>query len=70
MLGQRRRRWANTVPTLAERLVFAGLDVDPMLAQCWTRRRWTNIETALGGCLFTGSDDRATLTNRGLVDSQ
>ena len=25
MLGQRRRRWSNIVPTLAERLVFAGL---------------------------------------------
>ena len=24
MLGQRRRRWANIVPALAERLVFAG----------------------------------------------
>ena len=24
MLGQRRRRWANIVPTLIERLVFAG----------------------------------------------
>ena len=24
MLGQRRRRWANIVPSLAERLVFAG----------------------------------------------
>ena len=24
MLGQRRRRWSNIEPTLAERLVFAG----------------------------------------------
>ena len=24
MLGQRRRRWANIKPTLAQRLVFAG----------------------------------------------
>ena len=45
MLGQRRRRWANTEPTLAERLVFAGTlifilpsqqtrDVGPMLVHC------------------------------------
>ena len=26
MLGQRRRRWANIVPTLGEHLVFAGID--------------------------------------------
>ena len=25
MLGQRRRRWANIIPTLRERIVFAGL---------------------------------------------
>ena len=25
MLGQRRRRWANIVPTLAKRLVLAGV---------------------------------------------
>ena len=28
MLGQRRRRWANIVPTLSESLVFAGLLMD------------------------------------------
>ena len=29
MLVQRRRRWANIVPTLAERLVFAGNPLRP-----------------------------------------
>ena len=30
MLGQRRRRWPNIVPTLGERLVFAGLHLSTM----------------------------------------
>ena len=29
MLGQRRRRWANTEPTLGERLVYAGWEGHP-----------------------------------------
>ena len=34
MLGRRRRRRANIVPTLVQCLVFAGVDMDLMLDQC------------------------------------
>ena len=30
MMAQRRRRWANSEPTLGERLVFAGLPPDDL----------------------------------------
>ena len=51
MLGQRRRRWADIVPTLVERFVLAGRDrikhgtmsnVVSMLGQCHRRRTTIN----------------------------
>ena len=47
MLAHRLRRWSNIMPTVGQRLVFAGIrtsfrlglsssrDIEPLLVQCW-----------------------------------
>ena len=52
MLGQRRRRWANIVPTLAERLVFAGYDYQHY-QQIFMTLFLTALSTNFNDILFT-----------------
>ena len=43
MLGQRRRRWANIVPALGERLVFAGKYFQPLDVVFRSHLKWMRI---------------------------
>ena len=50
LLGQRRRRWANSKTTLGQRLMFASCTHSPNagLMMGRYRKQWTNIDQTLG----------------------